>query len=249
MHKLKITNCKNHIQEIILPQGVHTIGRELDSTVRLEGEGVSRLHARISITGPNCEISDIQSKNGTFINHSRITTSCLFDEDIINIGEFNLQFTSDTARSHAPRPGPGPARLAAPLTRKKRFTALTVTIISLLLTLIMFSGLVYTSVRYKKTVLQLAERTAQYLAARNKEALYLGEYGSLDFSRLPPPVTTIAIWDRNGILRGQKPQGKELSVKPSDSARMVRSGKTVGVTVPVSYQSVRVGTLWIEYKI
>jgi len=245
MHKLKITNCKSHIQEITLPEGVHTIGRSLDSTIRLEGEEVSRLHARVTINGSTCKISDNQSKNGTFINNSRITSSLLVDGDTIKIGKFDLLCLSDTVRSHPYQS----AKNAASTPNKKYPVTATVALILLLTTIITVFGLLYSIHSHRKTTLQLAERTAQYLAEKNKEALYLGEYTSIDLSHLPPAVTAISIWDRNGVLRAQKPPVTELSVKLSDSTQLVRSGNTVTVFTPIRHQFTRVGTLWIKYKL
>lgn len=100
MHKLKIKNCKNHIEEITLNEGIHSIGRTLDSTLRLEGEEVSRIHARLLVNHTECILIDEKSKNGTFLNKQRINSSYLKDGDIIQIGKFDLQFTSDSSRPH-----------------------------------------------------------------------------------------------------------------------------------------------------
>lgn len=220
MHKIKITNCKNHIEEFTLHNGTYRIGRSMDSTLRLEGEEVSRLHARLFVGQTRCELIDEASKNGTFVNGSRVSSHYLNDGDIIKIGRFNLQFISDSAKPHYPA--------------QKRYVKLSFFIIclALALTLVLF---LYQNKAAKKTKLQLAERTAQYLAERNKEALYLGEYNSINLSNLPPYVTEAKIWDRNGILR-KDVQGRSLHT----------SGE---ISVPVYYESVQVGTLKMKYKL
>lgn len=219
MHKLKITNCKNHIEEITLINGTHTIGRSLDSTLRLEGDEVSRLHARLLVNQTLCELIDEGSKNGTFINGNRITSYYLQNNDIIQIGRFNLQFISDTAKPHIPP--------------KKRWK----TLVFLTAALVLF---LYQMTVTGRTKLQLAERTAQYLAERNKEALYLGEYTSIDLTNLPPEIIQVAVWDRNGKLRAQYPPDAE----PPDNVR----GGASNIT-PIYYESVQVGTLWIKYRL
>lgn len=215
MHKLKITNCKNHIEEITLPIGSYTIGRSLDSTLRLEGEEVSRLHARLLVNHTRCELVDEGSKNGTLVNGNRITSYYLNDGDTIKIGRFNLSYISDTIK---------PEKSGV---RHHFFP-----IIGLTLTAIILAGFFFYQNRLTKKT--LAQRTAQYLAERNKEALYLGEYTSIDLTNLPQGVVQVAIWDRNGVLRA--------GAQPED-------GQGPALTIPIYYESVQVGKLWMRYKL
>lgn len=238
MYKLKITNCKNHIEEITLTEGIHNIGRSLDSTLRLEGEEVSRLHARLFVKPNLCELVDEGSKNGTFINGNRITSNFLNDGDIIKIGRFNLQFTSDIAEHH----------------KEKRRIKIPFLKISLVSVFIIFSGLfLYQKSTGQKTKIILAERTAQYLAERNKEALYLGEYDSINLTNLPPEIEQVAIWDRHGNLRATQPPGidsidVQVDVR-GDASHIRKIGNTVEIYTPIYYESVHVGTLWMVYKL
>jgi DNA-binding winged helix-turn-helix (wHTH) protein len=50
-----------------LREGDNVVGRDLTSTVRLDSAGVSRVHARIAITGARATIEDLGSKNGTSV--------------------------------------------------------------------------------------------------------------------------------------------------------------------------------------
>lgn len=239
MHRLKITNCKNHIDQITLTEGNHTIGRTLDCTLRLEGEEVSRLHARLLIHKNSCELIDEKSKNGTFINGKRISSHNLYDSDTIQIGNFKLQFLSDTAKPHT---------LLHP---DKKVLKKPVFSIILSLSMIVILGFsFYQNASSKNTVLQLAERTAQYLAEKNKEALYLGEYDSINLTDLPKQVVQIAVWDRNNTLRAQKPQSIEPLAMPKtiDSIYVHSAGRNIEVYIPVYCEDVRVGTLGIKYK-
>jgi pSer/pThr/pTyr-binding forkhead associated (FHA) protein len=57
-----------------LKVGVNTIGRLPDNDVVLTGEFVSRRHCAILVhAGEGCEVYDIASKNGTFINGARLS--------------------------------------------------------------------------------------------------------------------------------------------------------------------------------
>ncbi len=61
-----------------LKVGVNTIGRLPDNDVVLSGEFVSRRHCAILVhAGEGCEVYDIASKNGTFINGARLSGPCL----------------------------------------------------------------------------------------------------------------------------------------------------------------------------
>lgn len=54
--------------------GVNTIGRLLDNDVVIEGPYVSRRHCAIVVHARNgCELHDIASKNGTFVNGAKLS--------------------------------------------------------------------------------------------------------------------------------------------------------------------------------
>jgi pSer/pThr/pTyr-binding forkhead associated (FHA) protein len=242
MHRIKITNCKNHIEEITLPEGAHTIGRTLESTLRLEGEEVSRTHARLLVRSTQCEIVDENSRNGTFINGKKIKAHYLCNGDIIQVGKFNLQFISDTSKPHL--------SIASGLEAKKHSQKSKFIIFILIAFLIFISGLTY----YYKTAGQedtakLAEITAQYIAEKIKEDLYLGEYDLLDLSNIPQNVGRIAIWDRNGILRVYKPLDNNPPKTPFqiNTMQTYKKNDSVEIYTPIYYKSTSVGVLWVEY--
>jgi FHA domain len=57
-----------------LRTGVNTIGRLPDNDVVIQGPYVSRRHCAILVhAGDGCEVYDIASKNGTYINGSRLS--------------------------------------------------------------------------------------------------------------------------------------------------------------------------------
>jgi len=82
----------------ILNTGINLLGRELDCSVLMEATGVSRHHARITITGETAVLEDTGSKNGTWLNGQRIESAVqLKDGDLIRIGIVSLRFRSATA--------------------------------------------------------------------------------------------------------------------------------------------------------
>lgn len=230
MHKLKITNCKNHIEEFTLSEGSHTIGRSLDSTIRLESDEVSRIHARLLVNPNHCVLIDEHSKNGTFIHNNRIQSHYLHDGDIINIGRFNIHFLSDSAKPHF---------------IENKEPKIKIIAVLLVIGLVFFASFsFYQKTQTKKVKLKLAERTAQYLAEKNKESLYLGEYDSIDLTKLPPGITQAAVWDRNGVLRSHQPVAN-----PPPDVRGRASNIQNEISTPIYYESTKVGTLWIKYKL
>src|SRR5690349_6225435 len=64
-----------------------TIGRSPDATVMVDDPGVSRLHARIRQNGAGgFEVEDLSSKNGTFLNGTRVEHALAKLGDKIRVG-------------------------------------------------------------------------------------------------------------------------------------------------------------------
>lgn len=80
-----------------LDKGEVLIGRGKEASIRIDDEGVSRLHAKI-VRHPEGTVAivDLKSTNGTFCNGERVDTHVLQDGDRIQIGtttiiKFSLQ--------------------------------------------------------------------------------------------------------------------------------------------------------------
>ncbi len=70
-----------------------TIGRGKSSDIRISSHFISRLHARISTRGIATTIEDIGSKNGIFVNASRVKRCVLRDGDVVSLAsELELKF-------------------------------------------------------------------------------------------------------------------------------------------------------------
>lgn len=72
----------------------NTLGRNADNTIPLELQGVSRYHFKVSFNDSSqAFVEDMGSKNGTFLNNSKIDAkSPLSKGDIIKIGAVALKF-------------------------------------------------------------------------------------------------------------------------------------------------------------
>lgn len=62
------------------------IGRAGEADLWLDEEGVSRKHAKIFAQGSTIQVSDLGSRNGTWVNGTRITHATLKESDLIQIG-------------------------------------------------------------------------------------------------------------------------------------------------------------------
>ena len=88
-----------------LANGSNVIGRRVasdskDVAIRLPGLNVSRRHAELKV-GPsgNCELVDLDSKNGTYVNGLRVNTSTLESGDVVSIGNYKLMFVVSSGDS------------------------------------------------------------------------------------------------------------------------------------------------------
>ena len=91
-----------------LKTGVNTIGRMPDNDVVLEDAYVSRRHCAILVhAGDTCELHDVASKNGTFLNGRKINgPTRLKSGDEIRMCTRNLVFMSRVGEPSAPATQP-----------------------------------------------------------------------------------------------------------------------------------------------
>lgn len=68
------------------------VGRGHDADLRIDVDGVSRKHARITRVGPALSLVDLGSKNGTYINGERADLVALHHGDRIQLGPVVLRF-------------------------------------------------------------------------------------------------------------------------------------------------------------
>ncbi len=87
------------------------IGRSPDCAVPLRDEKSSRHHARIVVQVGVVEVEDLDSRNGTLLNGTRVKRRMLRDGDVITVGTTRLVYhvgaPAVAAASAAPGPAPG----------------------------------------------------------------------------------------------------------------------------------------------
>jgi DNA-binding winged helix-turn-helix (wHTH) protein len=80
-------------REIALAPGAHIIGRSPDVAIFVDDGGVSRHHARITITADGTTLEDLESKNGTKLDGRTVTAPTpLADGSMIVVGATALKF-------------------------------------------------------------------------------------------------------------------------------------------------------------
>jgi DNA-binding winged helix-turn-helix (wHTH) protein len=85
-------------QEIPLSRGENVIGRDPDAQIRIASTKASRRHARIDVGGNDAILTDLGSRNGTYIGDRRVTDEQrLADGDQIVIGDDVIVFCGANA--------------------------------------------------------------------------------------------------------------------------------------------------------
>jgi DNA-binding winged helix-turn-helix (wHTH) protein len=80
-------------RHVALHEGDNVIGRDPSGDVWLEGRGVSRRHAKVTIQAQVATLTDLESKNGTWVNgHRLLVAEPLKDGDQIKIGSVRVTF-------------------------------------------------------------------------------------------------------------------------------------------------------------
>jgi len=80
-------------REFPLMDGEHIVGREPDAAIWLDSPKVSRRHAKIVVNGGSAVLSDLESKNGSFVRGIPVTgPTTLTPGDDVRIGPFALIF-------------------------------------------------------------------------------------------------------------------------------------------------------------
>jgi len=80
---------------IVLESGSVTLGRDAGNQIVLDDESISRIHARLDCTATGVELSDLGSRNGTFVNGERFRSGPLMPGDEVVIGATTWRFEAD----------------------------------------------------------------------------------------------------------------------------------------------------------
>jgi adenylate cyclase len=75
------------------------IGRALDNDIVLNHAIVSRHHAQVELRGRDAWVTDLNSRNGIFVNRLRVKEEQLGDGDVLQVGPFEFSYEDRAAQS------------------------------------------------------------------------------------------------------------------------------------------------------
>lgn len=84
-----------------------TVGRKQGNEILIENLAVSGHHAKIDAVGEGYLLTDLQSKNGSFVNKELVTSHWLKHGDVITIGKHTLEFSYDEGEARPAQEGGG----------------------------------------------------------------------------------------------------------------------------------------------
>lgn len=89
---LVVKRGPNAGSRFLLDQPTTSAGRHPDSDIFLDDVTVSRRHAEFRLEGPEFQVVDVGSLNGTYVNREPVDSATLINGDEVQIGKFRLVF-------------------------------------------------------------------------------------------------------------------------------------------------------------
>lgn len=83
------------------------IGRLPENDIAIDDESLSGRHARFVLKDGTCELHDLQSTNGTFVNGTQIEGALLSHGDQVQFGSLLAEFQSFETAADSANPAPG----------------------------------------------------------------------------------------------------------------------------------------------
>jgi hypothetical protein len=90
--QLVITDADSEARIVPLTEAEHLIGRRSENDIQLVDVGISGFHARIFRSGDSYIVEDMKSRNGTWLNGTRITQTALVNGDVLRLGATDLRY-------------------------------------------------------------------------------------------------------------------------------------------------------------
>ena len=92
MARLIILARHSSVRQVNIAGPLTTIGRSGSNSVCIDSQRVSRHHAAIEWTGDRFMLTDMGSRNGTYVNNEKVRAHALCNGDAIIVGDCQLRF-------------------------------------------------------------------------------------------------------------------------------------------------------------
>jgi pSer/pThr/pTyr-binding forkhead associated (FHA) protein len=89
---LVVKRGPNAGSRLLVDQATMTAGRDPNSDIFLDDITVSRRHAQFRCVSGEFKVVDVDSLNGTYVNHKPVSSAVLANGDEVQIGKFRLMF-------------------------------------------------------------------------------------------------------------------------------------------------------------
>ena len=110
---LELVSVFGDDEPCVLPTGTTTLGRGDDVDIKLDGEGVSRKHAKlVHRGGDEVQLIDLGSHNGTLIDDVKVEVALLRPGDDFKLGSVVLRLVALRPASARAQPPPGADQLS-----------------------------------------------------------------------------------------------------------------------------------------
>lgn len=96
MPRLIILAPHSSVRQVNIAGPITTIGRAHTNGVCIGSDRVSRHHAAIQWIGERYMLTDMGSRNGTYVNNAKVKTHALAHGDAIMVGDCQLRFLDNT---------------------------------------------------------------------------------------------------------------------------------------------------------
>jgi|GEM_PF-6381333 len=90
------------LREATLGSKRTTIGRKAENDIQIENLAISGAHAAITPNHDGFLLEDLNSTNGTYINEQKVLKHRLQNNDVIQLGKYDLTFIGDASPQAAP---------------------------------------------------------------------------------------------------------------------------------------------------
>ena len=84
------TDLRGRVIPLVEPE--YLIGRHRDNTLQLSDPGISGFHARLYLGPEGYVVEDLKSRNGVWVNGTRVFHATLQSGDVVHIGQTDLRF-------------------------------------------------------------------------------------------------------------------------------------------------------------